>query len=176
MNTKYTQAQIDEGLKKLGLAENDITISNPINDVAISVAKKILIAPYGTSSTGETTKHEDCSIWESYLSGYKHSDEDMQGMLAAIRKAISDKFPIEEWYFHEIPFYNEKYVLIYFVNKKDYDDYHWHKKKVGIRSIAFECEYNKFFGQPMKEVDTDEIGIQLCKVNTCQEAVVTYFD
>lgn len=139
---------------------------------AVEISKKILLTPYFKSSTsGETVKMNDCSMWERFLSGYEGDTLEMNCFLSAIRKALQDNFPIEEWYLFEVPYGDKEGIIVYFVNKEDYDNVHWHKKDTDIRSLCFDCRYDKLYAQPMKEV-TDENGTTLVEVKTCQEAIV----
>lgn len=140
---------------------------------AVEIAKKIYYAPYCADTDGTTIKRDTPSLWEEYMAINEFDGYDFQKMkalLSAIRKAIVDGFDIENTYLHEIPYADDKLLVAYFVNKEDYDNYHWHKKKVDIRSINFDCHYNRLFAQPLKDVQEGG-AITSYEVKTCQEAV-----
>ena len=140
---------------------------------AVDIAKKIYTAPYRTDyNNGNTIKVDTFSLWENYILNFDEDENyslEFKALLSAIRKAIADGFPIENTYLHEIPFGNSEMIIADFVNKDDYDDYHWHKKDVDIRSISFYCYYNRRYAQPVKDVDEGG-SIHSYKVKTCQEA------
>lgn len=140
---------------------------------AVEIAQKIHYAPYCADADGTTIKRDTPSLWEEYMAINEFDGYDFQKMkalLSAIRKAIADGFDIENSYLHEIPYADDKLLVAYFVNKEDYDNYHWYKKEVDIRSVSFDCYYDRLFAQPSKEVMND--GIVNChNVKTCQEAV-----
>ena len=146
---------------------------NKLDCKAVEIAKKIHYAPYFWSvDKNETIKADTSSMWEKYmtideLDGFDFRE--MKDLLSAIRKAILDGYPIENTYLHEIPYGNTGMLVVDFVNKDDYDDFHWHKKNVEIRSICFFCYSDKLFAQPVKMVEEDGI-INSYEVKTCQEA------
>lgn len=146
---------------------------NKLDCKAVEIAKKIHYAPYFWSPVkNETIKADTSSLWEKYMEIYELDViefREMKGLLSVIRKAILDDYPIENTYLHEIPYKNNQMLVAYFVNKDDYDDWHWHKKNVDIRSIRFDCYFNKLFAQPVKEVEEDGM-INIYEVKTCQEA------
>lgn len=144
---------------------------------AVAIAKKIYTVPYRTDyHNGNIIKVDTFSLWENYILNFD-SDEncslEFKALLSAIRKAIADGFPIENTYLHEIPFGNGEMIIADFVNKDDYDDRHWHKKDVDIRSISFYCYYNRRYAQPVKYVDEGG-SLRSYEVKTCQEAVLTW--
>lgn len=146
---------------------------NKLDCKAVQIAQKIHYAPYCTSAEGETIKRDTPSLWEEYMAIREFDGCDFQKMkalLSAIRKAIVDGFDIENSYLHEIPYADDKLLVAYFVNKEDYDNYHWHKKEVDIRSINFDCHYDRLFAQPLKDVQ-EGCGVTSYEVKTCQEAV-----
>lgn len=142
---------------------------------AVEIAKKLLYQPYyAASGTGETIKVKH-SLWEKVEDrieyGWDTADIwEMKGFLSAIRKALRDNFALEEWYIFEVPYGDKEGIIVYFVNKEDYDNVHWHKRDTDIRSLCFDCPYDKLYAQPMKEV-SDEKGTTLVEVKTCQEAI-----
>ena len=141
---------------------------------AVAIAKKIYAAPYRTDyENGNIIKVDTFSLWENYILNFDEDENyrlEFKALLSAIRKAIADGFPIENTYLHEIPFGDSEMIVADFVNKDDYDDKHWHKKTVDIRSISFYCYYNRRYAQPVKEV-YEGGSIHSYEVNTCQEAV-----
>lgn len=70
-------------------------------------------------------------------------------------------------------YWDKELLIANFVNKDDFDDYHWHKKDVNIRCIGFFCYYDRKFAQPTKDIMKDGI-VTMCEVKTCQEAVSIY--
>ena len=140
-----------------------------IDRKAIAISKKIHDVPYSSSEKG-TVKRNTLSIWKSYMLDFDDINcREFKALLSAIRKAIADGFPIENTYLHEIPFANNEMIVADFVNKDDYDDCCWHKKDVDIRSISFECYYDRLFAQPVKDV-YEGGSIHSYEVDTCQEA------
>lgn len=135
---------------------------NRLDRKAVEIAKKIHCAV------------RNCSLWEKYMSIDEFEFDgaefcEMKCLLSAIRKAIIDNYPIENTYLHEIPYGDNQMLIVDFVNKDDYDDYHLHKKDVGIRGISFYCYYDRLFAQPVKDVDEGG-SINSYEVDTCQEA------
>lgn len=147
---------------------------NKLDCKAVEIAKKIYYTPYFLSTEeNKIIKANTCSLWEKYMAidELEVGDfEQMKCLLSAIRKAIMDGFLIENTYLHEIPFSDNEVLVVDFVNKDDYDDYHWHKKDVDIRSINFYCYYDRLYAQPVKDVYENGI-IKSYEVKTCQEAV-----
>lgn len=146
---------------------------NRLDCKAVELARKIHYAPYCASAEGETLKRDTPSLWEEYMAIKEFDGYDfkkMKALLSAIRKAVVDGFDIENTYLHEIPYADDKLLVADFVNKEDYDNYHWHKKEIDIRSISFDCYYDRLFAQPVKQIE--EGGVVNCHdVRTCQEAV-----
>ena len=145
---------------------------NKLDRKAVEIAKKIHHDPYRADNedNNKTIKVDTCSLWDMYAD---YNLQVMKCLLSVIRKAIVDGFPIENTYLHEIPYWDKELLIADFVNKDDFDDYHWHKKDVNIRCIGFFCYYDRKFAQPTKDIMKDGI-VTMCEVKTCQEAVSIY--
>lgn len=138
---------------------------------AVELAKKIQYTPQYTSYKGKTRKKVcDYTVWEK-LNG---DDEDnlyyVQPFLSVMRKVISDKFEIEEWYYDGCSYSDGNYLILDFVHKQDYDDYFGLKKDVKIRCLDFLCSHNTLYAQPHKLVP-DSGALEIIAVKTCREAV-----
>lgn len=155
-----------EHLKKLKMRA--FRKRNKLDCKAVEIAKKIHFYPYFWSEDkSDVIKADTCSLWEKYMAVNKFDECDfreMKCLLSAIRKAITDRFSIENTYLHEIPFSDNQMIVADFVNKDDCD-----KKSVDIRGISFYCYYDKLFAQPVKTVEEDGITNSY-EVKTCQEA------
>lgn len=134
---------------------------------ALALAKKIKYYPYVKDKHGQTIKWDDRSLWENWLNFDCH---DQNFFSAIFQKALADNFPLEEYYFYEMPVSS----IVLFSNKEDCDNVSLHKKNIPIREISFEWNANcKPSVTPVKTVHNQSIGcLETVAVRTCKEAVV----